>query len=46
MILYTDKTKLQIVIASSQNKNTLCILIFLYNMYQSLIMACSKGRNL
>ena len=33
MILNTDKTKTQIVIASSQNKNTLCIHMFLYIMY-------------
>jgi hypothetical protein len=33
MILNTDKTKTQIVIVSSQNKNTLCIFMLLYIIY-------------
>ena len=42
MILKSDKTKTQIVIASSQNKNTLCILMFLYTIYTKVLWHGNK----
>ena len=45
MILNNDyKTKL--VIASSQNNNTLRVLMSYISCTQSLMMACSGGRNM
>ena len=44
--ILNNEYRTQIVIASSQKYNTLCILMFYTSCTESLMMACSEGRNM